>query len=268
MGIGIFTYADLRTPLFATAGMNPRAHEYFEQLPPTWDLWLDTFRLLVEHGASLHETVRGRHVANLNIVRNDQPPKTLEYLRLLAAKDYLQLDTVIGHECWSALQNALRSRSDAVDALKTLSSAGVDLFKVVDDGRTALHLAAQWCLDSEPLDYLYSVGCRNLINKQDRWGWTALHYAVIARNSALSSAPFSKVVSLLREKADVNIKGGRNPYNHYDQPGDLFTPFQLLSFARPSRFELLMQVLQGQGYAVKSRIASEIFYDTQEEMLT
>ena len=266
----MFAHKDLRTPLFAVAGMKPREHEYFEQLPPTWDLWLDTFRLLAEHGASLDETVRGRNVANLNVVRNDQPIKTLEYLRLLAAQDCLQFDAAIGDECWSALRNALCSRSDAVDALKILSSTGVDLPKVMDDGRTTLHLAAQWCLDSKPLEYLYSVGCRNLINKQDRWGWTALHYAAIARNSALSSAPYSKVVSLLREKADVKIEGGENPRNHYDQPGGTFTPYELLSFARPSRFKLLMQILQlqDQDYAVKGRIVDEVFYDAQEEMLT
>ena len=243
--------------------MNPSEHEYFEQLPPTWAHWLDTFRLLVERGASLHETVRGRHVANLNIIRNDQPPKTLEYLRLLAAEQYLHIETATGQEFWSALQNALRSRSDAVDALKILVSTGVDLCKIMDDGRTALHFAAQWCLNSEPLEYLYSVGSQNLVNKQDCWGWTPLHYAAIARNSAVSTNPFSKVVSLLQKKAGAKILGGQNPCIYYDQPEERFTPFELLSFARPERYMLLITVLEGQGLVVNDRDGDEAFLNAQ-----
>ena len=123
--------------------MDFRKNEYFDQLPPTWELWLDTFRLLIKHGAFLHESVRGRHIASLNIVRDDRPSKALEYLGLLAAEDVLRSDVVSGHECWPGLQNALRSGSDAVDALKLLHSSGVDLSKVMDDGRTALHVAAE-----------------------------------------------------------------------------------------------------------------------------
>jgi hypothetical protein len=96
--------------------MNPHKDEHYDQLPPTADLWFDTFRLLVNRGAVLHESVRGRHIAGLNIVRDDRPCKVLEYLRLLAAEDILQFDVVCGHQCWSALQNALRARSDTVDA--------------------------------------------------------------------------------------------------------------------------------------------------------
>ena len=233
--------------------MDPSEDHHFEQLPPTWDLWLDVFRLLVQYRACTHETVRGRHIAGLNIVREDRPPKTLAYLGILAAEDVLRMDVIAGHQCWSALQNALRSGSDAVDALSLLYSAGVNLSKVMDDGRTSLHLAAEWCANDKPLEYLCSIGCKEHINKQDRWGWTPLHYATISRNSAVSSQPFSKVVSLARNGGNMYLRGEWNPLNHYDQPHGEFTPGELLSFARPSRFDMLRDVLRASNIDIDQR---------------
>ena len=244
--------------------MDPHRDDHYDQLPPTSGLWLDTFRLLVKGGAFSHETVRGRQIAGLNIVRDDRPSKALEYLRLLAAEDVLQFDVVSGHQCWSALQNALRSRSDSVDALKLLYCSGIDLSKIMEVGLTVLHLAAEWCSNFEPLEYLYSHGCQGLINKQDQWGWTALQYAAIARNSAESPTPFLKVVSLLRNGADAELKGSKNFRNHYDQPAGTFTANQLLRFARPARFDLLMQVFRKSSMDVDLEVDENPFYDAQE----
>jgi hypothetical protein len=239
--------------------MNPRRNEYLEQLPPTSDSWLHTFRLLVKEGASLHETVRGRHIAGLNISKTSGVCNVLEFLRLLAAKDVLQYDVVCGYGCWSALQNALRARSNTVDALELLNSAGVDLSKIMDDGRTALHLAAELCVDSEPLEYLYSHGCQRFINKQDQWGWTALHYATIARNSAVTLTPFLKVVSLVRNGANITLEASQNSQTFYDQPEKPFTSTELLKFARPTRFDMLLQVLSKAGIDVKFGINGEAY---------
>ncbi|KAI9889930.1 MAG: hypothetical protein M1814_004653 [Vezdaea aestivalis] len=250
------------TPLFAVAGMNPSKYQYYEQLPPTWDRWLDVFRLLLKHGACLYENVRGRHIGSLNIVRSDTPSKTTGFLRLLFDEGFLHIDAIPNLQYGSALQNALQSGQDAVDALKILHTAGVDLSRETDDGRTALHLAAEWCVDSKPLEYLYSIGCRS-INKQDRWGWTALHYAVIARNSAVSTDPFSKAVSLFRNGVDVACRGTTNPTNHYCQPDEDFTASQLLDFARPQRYNLYVDILEGLGICVESE-AGDVFYDAEE----
>lgn len=230
---------------FAVAEMKSDGDDYYDQLPPTWDSWLDAFRLLLKGGALLHETVRGRHITGLNIVRDDRQSKALEYLRLLAAEDVLQFDVVCGgHCCWSAIQTALRSRSDTVNALELLYCSGVDLSQTLEDGRTVLHLAAEWCSGFEPLEYLYLHGCQEAINKRDQWGWTALHYATIARNSAIHPTPFTKVVSLLRNGADASLSGSKSLQNHYDQPDGTFTAYELLKFARPARFEQLMQVFR------------------------
>jgi ankyrin repeat protein len=134
----------------------------------------------------------------------------------------------------------------------------------MEDGRTVLHLAAEWCLDSEPLEHLFSYGCLELINKQDQYGWTALHYASIARNSAVNPKPFSKVVSLIRNGADTKTKGKENPRNIYDQPEGTFTANELLRFARPARLDLMLQVLRKSGIDHTLEADADIFYDAQE----
>ncbi|KAF2661690.1 hypothetical protein K491DRAFT_382811 [Lophiostoma macrostomum CBS 122681] len=50
------------TPLFAVLGLNPASHPVFEQLPPSWDQWLNAARLLVKHKALISETVRERNL--------------------------------------------------------------------------------------------------------------------------------------------------------------------------------------------------------------
>jgi hypothetical protein len=109
--------------------MDPIAQSNPEQFPPTWDRWLDVFRLLVKHGAHVFETVRERNLAELNVERNNRPSRTSEYLRILVANDSPQLEVALGRRCWSALNNALHCKSDVIDALKLLRGSGVNLSK-------------------------------------------------------------------------------------------------------------------------------------------
>jgi len=64
-------------------GMNPRKSPFYPQMPPRKDNWLDIVRLLVDHGASVHEVVLGRSITMLNITRYDTRPRTLEFFHLL-----------------------------------------------------------------------------------------------------------------------------------------------------------------------------------------
>ena len=203
--------------------------------------------------------VRGRHIADLNIVRDDRPPKTLEYLQILAAEDYLQLDVFTGPECWSALQNAVRSQSDATPALKVLAGAGVDLAKITDDGRTALHFAAEWCLTPETLGYLCSTGQQLYVNRQDKWGWTPLHYAMLGNNSLSSSEPFSVAVSLVRLGADLTLKARYNDRHPYEQPPEAeFTACRLLKFSVPERYQTLLGVFERCGISVDTSVEGTV----------
>ncbi|OQV02318.1 Ankyrin repeat-containing protein [Cladophialophora immunda] len=255
---------DQVTPLFAAAGMDLQRNKYFEQPPPTWGLWLETVRMLIKDGASVSDVVRGRTLASLNVTEANESCTTLEYLQLPAAEDSIQLDTMVGHECWSALQNALQSNAHTVGYLQMLKSTRVDLTKVMDDGRTALHLASDWCVDSEPHQYLCTTDCRRFINSQDHWGWTPLHHALIARNSAESHAPYSKAIMLIQNGAMMNIEGGNNPRNHYPQPQGKFTALQLLRFARPFRCDMFLDSCASANIRIDPEMAEDRFHDCDE----
>lgn len=231
--------------------MDPITHPNLEQLPSMWDRWLETFRLLLKYGASISETVRGRHLAGLSVENVGHSLTILDFLRLLAAEDFLQLSVVSGVQCWSALHNALRCASEATDALNVLYSSKVNLSNIMDDGRSALHLASANCVDTGALQYLLAVGCREHINRQDQCGWTPLHYATAARKSSEGHAPYLNAVTLLREGADSSLKGSANPIYIYDQPDDKFTAFELLSHVRPARSLLLLEVLEKAGFPGK-----------------
>ncbi|KAH7000646.1 hypothetical protein EDB80DRAFT_687227 [Ilyonectria destructans] len=230
--------------------MNPLAHPAFEQLPPLWDYWLNVVRLIAKYGASVFEVVRGRTLAGLNVERSGHPSRTLEFLQFLAAEDSVQLDVVSGHPSWSALCNALRCEVEAVDALRLLSSAGVVLNRISDDGGTALHMAARMCVNTGAIDYLCENGCGRYIDRPDQLGWTPFHYAVVARSSAGGNAPFARVVALLRRGADPSIRVVENALQMYDQPSGRSTALELLKHARPERFDLLIGVLTHAGIAM------------------
>lgn len=232
--------------------MIPTAHPRLEQLPPTWDRWLDIFRLLIKHEASASETVRGRNLAGLNVEKDGQPSKTLEFLRILAIEDPMQFNVVSGFQFWSALHNALRCRAEAVDALALLHASGVNLSKIKDDGRTALHLATMTHTSYGTLEYLYADRCSDYINRRDQWGWTSLHYAVVSRSSSEGAAPHSNTVALLRKGADPMIKASSNSMYIYEQPTGAFTAFEILRHVRPARFQLLVEVLQHAGIAIEA----------------
>ena len=231
--------------------MDPRAYPPLEQLPPLWEHWLKTFRLLTNYGASVFDTVRDRNLAGLNVERDSLPGRTLEYLRLLSALDSPQLDITLGRECWSALHSAFRCKSDTLDALKLLQSCGVSLSKILEDGRTSLHFAAEMCTGSKTLEFLFANGCKAYLNRQDQWGWTPLHYAAVSRRSAeCLLPPYENVVMFLREGADYTLQGMSNAAFIYDQPAEAFTAFELLRHIRPARFLLLEQVLKEAGIEI------------------
>ncbi|OCK95014.1 ankyrin [Cenococcum geophilum 1.58] len=251
-------------PVFAVVGMNPRRSQHFEQLPPTWDYWLDTLRLLIRYGASTNEIVRGRSLAGLNIARHDESSEVLPFLRLLAVEDSIDHNSTADDPSWPVVKNAVKSGTDAVDALKLLQACGVSITRVLADGRTVLHLAAHHCQDDETLSYLLATGCAADINRQDQWGWTPLHYAVLARTSADGPRPYSKAIMLIRNGADPSIKGRMNPGSSYQYYSEEFTGLELLEYVRYTRFELFMNVLNSSGIEIGSSANTDAFYDAEE----
>jgi len=248
-------------PVFAVAGMNPRRNRHFSQLPPTWDFWVDVLQLLVDYGASIHETIQSRPLGTFHVVRRNHGAKALQFLRLLIDQNYLDFGVVHGPQCWSALQTALRSEDQAVNGLKLLHSLGVDLMKVLEDGRSSLHLAAEWSSRSEVLEYLCQVECLDHINRQDKWGWTPLHYCVLSEFLGSCSTPFTKIGALLRNGADPEIKAYQMPFPFGKKLPATFTSLELSMHLQPSVSNSFIKVLKDAGVTVAPEMDEDPFQD-------
>lgn len=251
-------------PIFTIVGMNLRRSQDFKQLPPTWDRWLDVLRLLIRYGSSTHEIVRGRSLAGLNVARHDTSSKVLPFLRILAVENALDYDSITDDPTWSVIKNAVKSGTDTVDTLKLLRACGVNITRVLADGRTVLHLTAHHCQEDDALSYLLETGCATDIDRQDQWGWTPLHYAVLALTSAEGPRPYSTAAMLIRDGADLNIKGRKNPGSSYEFHSEEFTGPELLKHVRYKRFELLLDVLDAAGVEIGSVRHTDAFYDAEE----
>lgn len=233
-----------RSPLFAVAGMKPAGRSIYPQLPPTWPQWMDAFRLLLQYGADVHETTGGRSLSTFNVDLQDRPSHLLEYLRILSSRDAIEPEPMAGRATQTALFNTLRCNEDAIEGLKLLSACGIRTSRVLEDSSTALHIASRMCPNTEVINYLCDNGCADHVNRRDSYGWTPLHYAVVASTSAEGPTPFSKVFDLIRRGGDLSLRLNRTAILPYTEPSASFTAFELLAASRPKRAELLMKMFR------------------------
>lgn len=200
------------------------------QWPPENLHWLEMLELLVKHGASVHELNGGKTITALNLTNEDYEPDILiRFFNLLLGQNYIDFD-VLDFQKPSALLNAIRSGQNALQAIDTLSAAGVDLKRVAPDGRSALHLAAEMSMDEAPLKHLQQKYGLEEVNRKDQWGWTPLHYAIFSASNQTRKC--RKVRYLLEQGADPYIDSSVpfavvskffHPTHH---GGRGFTPFQ------------------------------------------
>ncbi|KAJ8129590.1 hypothetical protein O1611_g4044 [Lasiodiplodia mahajangana] len=221
-------------PVFATLGMQPRQIRHFVQLPSSWDSSFECFRLLVSHGASVHEVALGKTLGTLNLVpRCPKPPQydcILDYINLLRSENYADFD-LSDESGWSLFVNAFRSQHHGLRAIQALAGSGANLSKILDDGRTYLAFAAEMSRDIRVLKYLYDNGCAMHLNRQDKWGWTPLHYCVFSERGSWHEPGTPVIKFLLDMGANPEIKAGeheRVPIPTFDS--DHFTPIELANF--------------------------------------
>ncbi|KAI9045527.1 ankyrin [Aspergillus affinis] len=205
------TNDDQIPPAFALAGLRPSHDKYFAQLPPTWDLWLEALRLLVSYGASIHEAAHGMSFSELNVVRADRQPRTLELFHFLLAEGYDSFDHM-DEKGYFAIFNALPTTDSALQCLKLLSSADVHMDRVFDDGRSIFHLAAELAHDVRVLEFIYENGGSSDLDRQDKWGWTPLHYAVICGMGMSAPESLQNVRFLVAKGAGPALKGWKIPH--------------------------------------------------------
>jgi ankyrin repeat protein len=186
--------------------------------------------------------------------------KTLEFFRLLSSERYQDFGSVFVKKSYSATYVAVRSQGQALESLKVLFDAGVPLNRVAGDGRVPLHYAAETARDPGVLEYLCSVGGLADIDKQDQWGWTPLHYAVLSEQYGYCLNKFQKVDFLLSQGADTEIRAGNLQWLGTKFPTK-FTPLELAAGIRPSIFSDYIEALKRAGRPTRLELDEEIFVD-------
>jgi Ankyrin repeats (3 copies) len=261
-----------RLPLFALLGTNsPRVNKWIRQIPPTWSLWLDAFRLLVEHGASVHEINSNKSLVHLNISHGslgpdrDYPePSALQFFQILRDQCFMDFN-LPGPDLWNPVLTAIRRKTQSIETLKFLSDAGVDLSRIAANGHSSLHWAAEMASEAECIEYLCSTRAIENINRQDSWGWTPLHYAVSSGRYGYRDAALDKVKCLLHHGADPELKAKRHPI--FFVRANLikeFTPLQL-SFQIDSGLSTsLGEEIDEMKAKVFEESSDEIFFEAME----
>lgn len=227
--------------------------------------WFEITRLLVAHGASVHEVVDGRSLTTLNIVSDFIKPMTLEFFHLLKSQFYQDFD-VAGAAGWSALVAALRSRDQTVPALGFLSENGVSLSRILPDGRTALHLASELVVDEVALAYVCDSCDAAYINRQDHAGWTPLHYALLPEFYGTTKRQFAKVRLLLERGADPCIKAAGNPLLYIHPTLDQFDCFEQCRALSSDFCNSFVDTVRLAGKQLPPGWEEEIFFDAAENL--
>jgi hypothetical protein len=235
------------------------------------DAWLDALRLLTENGASVHDVVADRTITMLNLNRDTYHEETaLSFFYILRQECYVDFD-LVSDQGPSALLMAIRSGTSACTAIDFLAQNGVDLQRIYNDGRTALHICAEMASDPDTLKHLYNVYGLQEVNRQDQWGWTPLHYAVgsegLSPNPKNSSIPF-----LLDKGADPHILGRRVFLQRSHASCLLTTAVTPIQYAILLGGDIPRSVLNNLALNKVSEVSAEevegdIFFDAEECLL-
>ncbi|KAH8159559.1 hypothetical protein CIB48_g8687 [Xylaria polymorpha] len=134
---------------------------------------------------------------------------TLVYINFLRSEDYVDFHTV-NRQRWSALGLVLQSPSQGLRAIQILEGSGVNIPRILDDGRSYLSIALEATNDISILQYLYDNGCAPHLNRQDKWGWTPLHYCVFAESGANCDVKLPQLRFLLKEGANTETRAGHH----------------------------------------------------------
>ncbi len=249
--------------------MDLRRSKRIPQVPPQNDQWVDIARMLVEFDASVHEEVGGRSITMLNLIpftREDKIP-VLGFFHLLHENSYTDFDSALNRGDSAAL-NAIKTKESAVDCLKFLRRTGLGFERLLPDGRCLLHLGAEFCWESEVLEYLCSVCPKDYINHQDIRGWTPLHYAIFT--TFQPRVPDRTGLAIMR----CIVEHGADPYikasNHALFCGRMqvdateFTAFELGQALRSDLYQEFICMLKDNGREVPPEFEADAFYDTQE----
>ncbi|KAI7968097.1 hypothetical protein EIK77_007852 [Talaromyces pinophilus] len=241
--------------------MNPRKNKPFPQLPPMNAIWIDIIRLLAEHGASVHDVVHGRSLTTLNIFWHHGENRILEFFHFLQDQCYVDFGAEkVG--AWSAFTNALRSPGTSLECLKFLEARGVDFSKISTDGRSLLHFGAELAHEPEVIEYLCKACPSHYVNRQDDFGWTPLHYAIVFEALHMPQESLAKVQVLVRRGANPSITARRFPLLHVvDMDKDRFTAYELSEALKSDHYEKFLAIARDNGLEIPEEAEGNIFHE-------
>jgi len=216
-------------------------------------------RLLVDYGASVHADFHSRPLGTFDITYDRLDSKHLEFFRLLRDESYSDFDKCYSWQGRSAPQTAIKANNDVVMGLKLLVKYGVDLRKTSSDGRTFLHMAAELSIEPGVITFLLDTRCEQYIDKQDQWGWTPLHYAIIAEYYDRYASPFEKVEALIQRGARTDVKARYMPHVCPTEFDGEITALELSASLKPSILNGFVQVLKANGRDVPLEFDEEPF---------
>jgi len=220
----------------------------------------------------VHEVNYDRSLVTLNIMHGgpgvnfDYPePSALEVFQILHDQCFFDFSSASkGGRC--ALLTAIRRRTKVTETLQFLSRMGVDFARISTTSHSSLHWAAEMAYDVRCLEYLCSTSAIENINRQDSWGWTPLHYAVVSQRYGYRKAALDKIQCLLCNGADPEIKGRRHPlFFSKIQSLDEFTPLEL---SRITDSDLSLRFEEKIAQRLVEELDhhdAEVFFDALEE---
>ncbi|KAI0465779.1 ankyrin repeat-containing domain protein [Xylaria cf. heliscus] len=200
-------------PIFAALEMKAPGRSRFLQQAPRWKSWFECVRTLASYNASIHEVVHGKTLGMLSVFshyRNSATDDhTLDYIHFLRSEHYVDFDTV-DRQGWSTLGLALQSPTQGLKAIQVLQGLGVNLSRILDDGRSYLCIALEATKDITILQHIYENGCAPHLNRQDQWGWTPLHYCIFAESGGSCNSGLPKLRFLLEKGAKTEPRAGHH----------------------------------------------------------
>ena len=247
----------------AISGCDP--YKPIAQLPPTWSSWVDVLKILIKNGASVHNTIDGRPLGALNLVRPDLDSHLLQFFQLLKSEYYQDFNIIQGRVGWSAVYNAVRAKDQSLETLRLLKLSGVNFTTIMNDGRVPLHQVAQLADNAEALEFVYNEK-PSFIDRQDNHGWTPLHYCIIQEAYRGDPQSFCKIRFLISRGADPFLRSFSVPpvfQIRLDVPL-CCTPLELAENLRPSLFNDIIQVMRQQGLIIPPNNDEDVFEDANE----
>ena len=131
-------------------------------------------KTLLQHGASVHENIVGKSMTKAFLSRDSYDPQVLlRYFRLLLSESYTDLDAC-NNQGRCAFTNAIRSGKAATASIYFLAREGVQLSRILADGKNVLHLSASIAMDSTPIKRIYESHGITEVNRLMGLGTTSL----------------------------------------------------------------------------------------------